>query len=240
MTKLQVSLASAMAIAGLAASLVVERRAQLKLGEKDDILRQQSTQLAELAAERQRLSNLLDGAKRSPAGDQLGELQRLRNEVVGLWKQNKELEKKQQENRRSQAALGQSHPPEYWQQLHQRAGGKPKDAVILGSIFLKYARTHQGQFPSSFDQVTPLLKEPGLTGTNEFEIVYHGSLDQLTNAPLQSVAVIRDRQSWQAPSGKMAKVYGMLGGVGQIVESDDNFQAWEAEHIIPPASAPSK
>jgi hypothetical protein len=235
MTRLQISLASAMAIAGLAASLMFERRAQLKLGEKDEILRQQSTQLAELAAEHQRLSNLLAGASGSPTGDQLGELQRLRNEVEGLRKQNKELEKKQQENRTSQAASGQSHPPEYWQQLHLSAGGKPKDAVILGSVFLKFARAHQGQFPLSFDQVTPLLKEPGLTGTNEFEIVCQGSLEQLTNVPLPSVAVVRDRQSWQAPSGKMAKVYGMLGGVGQIVESDDNFQAWEAEHIFAPS-----
>ena len=240
-TKLQVGFASAMAIAAMAVSLMVERRAQLKLGEEDESLRQQSTQLTILTAEHQRLSNLLAGATGAPTGDQVGELQRLCSKVEGLRKQNKELERVHQESRRlaaSQAASEQSHPPEYWQQLHQRAGGKPKDAVIVSSIFLKYAREHQGQFPSSFDQVAPyLLKEPGLTGTNEFEIVYRGSLEQLTNVPLPSVAVIRDRQSWQAPSGKMAKVYGMVAGIGETVESDDNFQTWEAEHIIAPSPA---
>ena len=75
-----------------------------------------------------------------------------------------------------------------------------------------------------------------LTGTNAFEIVYQGSLDQLKNIPLGSVALIRDRQAWLAPSGKMAKVYGMADGSGLIVESDDNFQSWEAEHILPLAS----
>lgn len=239
--RLQASIASTMAIAGIAASLLVWRRAEFKLGERDDSLRQQSTQLAEMAAEHQRLSNLLSGARRSLAGDQAGELQRLRRKVEGLRKQNKELENVQQESHRlpgSQTASGQSPPPEYWQQLHQGAGGKPKDAVIVSSAFFKYARDHQGQFPSSFDEVAPyLLKEPGLSGTNEFEIVYRGSLDQLTNVPLQSVAVIRDRQSWLAPSGKMAKVYGMACGIGEIIESDDNFASWEAEHIIPPPSA---
>ena len=240
MTKLQVSLATAVTIAGMATSLMVERRARFKLGETDEFRRQQTTQLAELAAEHQRLSNLLTGARGAPTGDQVGELQRLRTEVEGLRKIVKVLEDDQTERSRLSATRThsdkESHPPEYWQQLHQRAGGKPKDAVIVSSVICKYARNHQGQFPSSLDQIAPyLLREPGLTGTNEFEIVYQGSLDQLTNVPLQSVAVIRDRQSWQAPSGKMAKVYGMAGGIGQIVESEDNFQSWEAEHIIEPS-----
>jgi hypothetical protein len=108
--------------------------------------------------------------------------------------------------------------------------------VILAEALTSYATAHQGQFPSSFDEVVGRLpKEPGLSGTNEFEIVYHGTWDQITNIPLPSVALIRDRQTWQAPSGKMARVYGMVGGIGQIVESDDNFEAWEAEHIVVPS-----
>ncbi len=52
------------------------------------------------------------------------------------------------------------------------------------------------------------------------------------NLPLGEVAIIRDRQSWLAPGGKRAKVYGMASYTGQIVASDDDFQAWEAECLI--------
>jgi len=44
--------------------------------------------------------------------------------------------------------------------------------------------------------------------------------------------VIRERQTWIAPSGKRARVYGMADGRSEIIESDDDFKAWEAEHII--------
>jgi len=73
-----------------------------------------------------------------------------------------------------------------------------------------------------------------LSGTNEFDIVYQGSLDELKDIPRGAVAIIRDRQSWTAPSGKQARLYGLADGSSQIVESDDNFAAWEAEHIFSP------
>lgn len=71
----------------------------------------------------------------------------------------------------------------------------------------------------------------------EFEIVYQGSYNELTNVPWQAVALIRERQAWPTPGGKWARVYVMAGGAIEIVESEDNFQSWEAAHIIPPPSA---
>ncbi len=71
---------------------------------------------------------------------------------------------------------------------------------------------------------------------SEFEMVYQGSYNELTNVPWQGVALIRERQAWPTPSGKWARIYVTAGGLIQIVESDDNFQSWEAEHIIPPPS----
>jgi hypothetical protein len=80
--------------------------------------------------------------------------------------------------------------------------------------------------------VVQYLTQYPLSGTNEFDIVYHGSLDELKGIPRGSVAVIRERRIWIAPSGKRARVYGMANGASEIIESDDDFKAWEAEHII--------
>jgi hypothetical protein len=76
-----------------------------------------------------------------------------------------------------------------------------------------------------------------LTGTNEFELIYPGPQDGLTNFPTQMLAVIREQQPWQAPSGRWARVYGMLTVPPRVVETDDNFQSWEADHIIPMQAA---
>jgi hypothetical protein len=236
-------LIGAIVIAGVAVSLVIQRQSQVKLREKEDALRQQDSHLAELAAEHQRLSNLLPQAKDSPADGQMADLVRLRSEAEGLRKQISALGKQPEQNLRPRAspnaARPESHPPEYYQQLHEIAGGKDRDALTLGLALQMYASEHQAQIPSSLDLLAPYQRKENmsLTGTNEFEIVYQGSLDRLKNVPLGSVALIRDRQAWRAPSGKLAKVYGMANGAGLIVESDDNFQAWEAEHIIPPSTS---
>ena len=76
-----------------------------------------------------------------------------------------------------------------------------------------------------------------LSGTNRFEIVYHGSVNALSNVPRGAIALLRSADTWIAPSGKPARVYGLADGSSQIVESDDDFQSWEAEHIVPPATA---
>ena len=85
MTKLQLGIVSAVLAAGVATPLVIQRQAQAKLREKDTSLRQQADQLAQLAAENQRLSHLLDQANtgRPAPGDQT-ELLRLRAQVSRL------------------------------------------------------------------------------------------------------------------------------------------------------------
>ena len=119
------------------------------------------------------------------------------------------------------------------------AAGKMKDASSLHGAIEHYLENHQGQFPLSLDQLAPYLQKEhlSLTGTNEFEIVYTGTSDRFTNIPTQGVAVFRERQAWLAPSGNWARLYVTADGFRHIVESDDNFQAWEAEHIFPPPPA---
>ncbi|PYJ86102.1 MAG: hypothetical protein DME22_06550 [Verrucomicrobia bacterium] len=281
MTKFKIILISAFAIGGVTASLMIHDQAKAKLHENDAVLRQQDDQLAVLATEHQRLSNLVAQANSSSAEDQMVELAKLRSQAEALRKQTNELATQLAENRRSrpwQAAsssdtsrrfigavsvVSDSSSEEYREQLDRMTDtdGKLSDVRDLSSAIRKYAREHQGEFPANFDQAAPYYtkveiafpvsanstnvrvadlvhrRTAPMTGTSKFEMVYQGSYNELTNVPWQEVALIRERQAWPTPSGKWAKIYVMASGEVNVVEADDNFQSWEAEHIIPPPSA---
>jgi len=49
--------------------------------------------------------------------------------------------------------------------------------------------------------------------------------------------VIRDKQTWQGEGGRMMRVYGFVGAEAQIISSDDDFQSWEAQHVIFPSKS---
>jgi hypothetical protein len=242
MTNFKMILIIATVAISLAVTLILHRKAQAKLRENDAALHRQDEQLTELVAEQETLSNQVAEAK-SSTNSQLSELVRLRSQAQALQKQTNELEEQLASKRPARASQPASkpepRPPEYWDQLHHLAGAKGRDAKNLSEVFVMYALDHQGGFPSNFEQVETYLRKGKmqLSGTNQFDIVYRGSLDELKGIPGGVVALIRDRQTWTAPSGKQARVYGLANGSSQIVESDDDFKAWEAEHIV--SSAPA-
>jgi len=106
---------------GLAACLMVERQACLKLSEQNDAVRHQLDKMAGLTAENQRLSNLLAQAKAphmhqdETAGgnvapdDRREELARLRSEVEALRQQSKDVESLRADTRATQEALKEAH-----------------------------------------------------------------------------------------------------------------------------------
>jgi hypothetical protein len=246
LTKLKIGVVACIASAGVVLSLAIQHRAEIQSREKDRVLHQQAEQLAALAAEHERLSNVVAQAEGRPPDAQWRELQRPQSEAEQLRQQIKDIERRLDQSRRlreAQAAAAYSHPPgydypaEYRKQENEMTAGKRNDAELLSRAFWTYYRDHQYQFPSNLDQLAAYLleKQQFLTGTNEFEMIYVGTPAGLTNFPTQIVAVIRERQAWLAPSGRWARVYGMLTVPPRIVESDDNFAAWEVEHIIPPS-----
>jgi RNA polymerase sigma factor (sigma-70 family) len=93
MTKLQIGVAGAILIAGIVTPLVLQhqslsrvREENNRMREENQSLQQQVGQMAELAAENRRLSNLLARTASSPSlkPDQQGELLRLRGEATRL------------------------------------------------------------------------------------------------------------------------------------------------------------
>ena len=242
------------------ALVLIQRRNQAKFSENDALFQQQYKQLAELAAENQRLSNLVveTKSKSATAEDRTGELAQLRSKVQALRQQTNQLAKQVAENRRLAGVQfffqGDFDLLEHNEEIGAsfaggpRATGKLNDARAITAALRKYADQHQGVFPLNLDQAaaylppaleadSPSWADAPLTGTNDFEMVYWGSQNDLTNIPPRRVALIRERQPWMTPDGKWARTYGFADGAAEMVESDDNFQSWDAQHIIPPPPA---
>src|SRR6266699_1408723 len=103
--QLQIVVIAAIAASGVVASLVIQRQARMKLHQKGTVYLQQANQLDTLAAEHQRLSNLLVEPDRSapnvPADVYTAELLKLRTEAERLRKQTNELAEQLAENRRA-------------------------------------------------------------------------------------------------------------------------------------------
>ena len=198
-----------------------------------------------LTAEHERLSKL---AARPGAGtnDNGAELAKLRGEAEALKKQTNDLRRTvaaSQSSQPSHSLPGKTpHTPEYYQQMRQSAGSRPIEARDIGRAFGDYAFDHQNECPTSLDQLTPYLAKNNatLSGSNQYEIIYHGSLDQLTNLSWGSIAVVRDAQPWPGPEGTMMRTYGFPSGMSQMVI--DNLQPWLSQHVImaPPTSSSSQ
>ena len=100
-------------VVGAAILLAMQHLSQAKLRAENDALRQQLEQSAQLAAENQRLSNLVAQAKsrRSLSDDHFSELLKLRGEVGRLREQVKEVEALREATRRAAVALAAGQKP---------------------------------------------------------------------------------------------------------------------------------
>lgn len=248
--KLTIGVVGAAVLGGGLLALLIQHRAKLSLCEKEEALRQQRNQLAELAAEQARLSNEVVQAESASSGEPTHtppELLSLRNEAEQLRQQISELGAKLEQERqlrRAKELAASPYPPgynydetpDYGSRRHAMSAGKHDDAMSLAMAIVRYAVDHQGEVSSDMERLAPYLRkyDRTLTGTNEFEIIHTGTLNRVTNYPSVAVAILRERQPWLAPSGRWARYYGMANGGCRLVESVDNFAAWEAEHILPP------
>lgn len=264
MTKLKLTFAGVIVVAAVLSSLLIQRRADARFRENDTLLRQQDNQLANLALENQRLSNLAVQTKTNSGtapDDRTAELAQLRAKVEALRQQTNQLAElpKQLAEKRLLAGVQAFYSGDFNLLEHNhesaitfaggpRATGKLNDARAITAALRKYADESQGGFPLNLDSVAPYLPKAleadsppwanaPLTGTNDFEIVYQGSQNDLSNIPPRRVALIRERQPWLTPDGKWARVYGYADGAASIVESDDNFQSWDAQHLVPAPGA---
>ena len=245
-TKLKTGIIGTIAAASVATTLVIQHQAQARMRAADASFRQQADELARLQSERERLANLL--AQAPGADDRSSELLRLRDEAAMLRPQTNDLAALQEENRRLREQKAQrSDQAKTPLQLKEEVVASARVAKDFLFAFLLYSLDNQDQFPASFDQAARYLPDafsadPVLDDlarftqvTNQFEIVYRGSRNALTNAG--NVIVLREKQAYQWPDGTWSRVYGFADGASQTHSSaDGNFDAWEKEHTATPAN----
>ncbi len=237
MAKLKAGILGAVIAAGVATPLVIHYQTQARLRDRDSALQQQSEQLAQLTAENARLSNLVARANSSLAQDQSRELLRLRGEVGVLKGQLAAAVKVQQRNTHAPQAKAESDPVEQQAQMGIAKMNYTKGWTLA---FWQYADQNHGQFPTNFDQAASFLPDEAKGQTNlapdQFEIVYQGSLNEITNPA--TIIVIREKEAWQTLDGGWVRDYSFADGHSEIHKAvDGNFQPWELQHMISPQTA---
>ncbi len=109
---------------------------------------------------------------------------------------------------------------------------KMNDAKLLVLGLIMYAADNQKQLPADFNQTSNYWTNANvpLTDPNQFELVLHGSLTNVTN-PAETIAV-REKQAW-INNGNWVKAYGFADGHVIIhAEAGGNFDAWEKQHLL--------
>ncbi len=247
MTKIKAGMLGVLVAASVTTSLIIHCQARAELGAQEDLLRQQVDKAAQLEADNERLSGLAARAGGSGLDDQLRELPALRAQAESLRGRTNDLAGLRAENRRLRQASDDK--PKAPVQAREEAVVRATGAFHWLRALSRYAEDNQGRFPASFEQVTSIYaKNSGKLGTNispdEFEIVFQGSLDSLTNPG--DVIVLRERQPRRVGEGRWSRIYGMADGsvqqmgfprkqqgAGGATISYDTPEAWEKEHIVP-------
>jgi RNA polymerase sigma factor (sigma-70 family) len=238
MTKLKMGIVSAFVLMSLTTSLVVQRNSQAGSSSRQQSLREQRDQLAQIKADNERLANLTLSSNRSASDPRSPELSQLRAEAESLRAQIRDLAALRDQNRALNAEQESRTPF----QIREFALGKHRRTEVWTQAFLKYAHENQGQLPTAFAQAEAFLpkdspKETSLS-SDQFEILYHGSVDALTN---KDVIIFREKNLWKLQNGdgsfKWGRHYGLADGHVDYCSSSDksptgSFDRYEKEHLV--------
>ncbi len=246
MTKLKTAIAGAVLLAGVSTPIVWQHQTQVRLRDENRSLQEQ---LARSAHQKDQLSNQLAQASssQSVSAEQLNELMRLRSQVGQLRQQTNVIGKLIEANERLSRALadaGRNPAPEedpIREQVKQMGIAKMNDAKLLVLGMLLFSEEHKGQLPTSYEQISNSLASQGenmkLTGTNQFEMFYSGSIKDIPN-PATTI-VVREPQAWYF-NGKWQRAYGFADGHSEIHSTlDGNFEPWEKQHTTPSLASDS-
>jgi hypothetical protein len=205
-------------------------------------LREQVARATSLQEENQRLVDQLKRATERAQAD-ARELAQLRGQAGTIRQLAEENARLKTERER---AAKQSTPTKEEEGPYDRlfgAGGnlRMRHAMRWGYALISYASEHDGQFPESFqeasaflgpDDVTPEEKAQTTLTADQYEILYHGRREGMTNPPPEGTIIIREKQPWQTIKGTWARTYIYGNGAGTIhTEPDGNFDKWESVRI---------
>lgn len=223
-----------LAAAGAVVFLWLQHQSEARLRAENSELREQ---LQLLTGQSQQLSNQLSAQLSAPpvaATDTERELMKLRGEMNRVRRELAEAQAQVKlQVSRQQVQQKATEQADSFRELNIAKLNYTKGWLLA---FWNYAQQHEGKVPPDFESARSFAPEgvtaqTGLT-PEQFEIVYNGSLNDLTNAP--SVIVMREKQPLQNPDGRWSRGYGFADGHSEIHNAPDgNFDAWEAQHTAP-------
>src|SRR5262249_47698923 len=159
-------------------------------------------------AENERLARPAGRAAAPTLEDHRAELASLRAQAELLRRQTNEMGRKLEQTSRQHESPDdpEKRSPEYQHQLQLAAGARDYDTYKLATAILLYAFQHQEQTPTNFDclgpdldRVTKAAGQRPISGTDQFDFVFHGSRTNLHGIPASEVAVLRHREIWTTP-----------------------------------------
>lgn len=239
----RISLVVALLVAAAIPAVLTQWQAEMDIRREDSILRNQEKELLDLATANQALSNLMVRAGLSSGQRDFSlELAKLRDQAQILRGRVEQARQQREARQREACLLFSEMSRKLLEHNHTTACarwvmGKSNDALAITDALLRYAREHEGDFPTSLSRATNYFPTGQISGTNDFDIVYAGSLRDLSSVPPESVALIREREPWQTKDGTWARMYGFADGSASRVESDDDFKSWDAQYVLPPAAS---
>ncbi len=248
MTMMQKTLIGAVLVAAIGTGIYEAHQASGLRSQLGQLTQQQAPladQVRQVQHERDeatnRLAGLLAENEQLQSNQTETELLKLRGEVGKLRQQADESTRLREESTR----LRQEN--QQWQQpvspMTELIREKQFYAQAWMRAFRSYANNHQGQLPDSFELAAPYWPPdvgqwPGQT-PDQFEILYHGSLDALTNAdPNLEVVVFREKNLWQNVNGRWGRLDVLANGRAQYGSvpngtADSDFSSYEKEHLGP-------
>jgi TolA-binding protein len=238
--KLKLGIAGAFAVASIITPFVMQHQANARLRDQDQLLQQQADQIAGMQAANARLSNTPSQA--SDTREQLEELQRLRAEGDSLRHNEVEIARLKEEHRKLKTALPMrdSAADKTDLQIREEAVIRMNGTKNWLLAFYMYANDHGNTFPTNFSAAASFLSSGQRAQwealTNQFEILFQGQVSQLEKPG--EVIVLRERESWRPSKDSdrnWARIYGYADGHVEVRHAIDNdFEAYEKDHLIPP------
>ena len=236
MAKLKFGLVSVLVLGLVGVVVWQEQRANGLIAEAS-ALRSQVAQTVSVREEGERLAKPQTSSAELLNQDQLRELMRLRGEVGVLRSELAEARRKQPAALLSGDGAGPTITLAALEKSTDEAGTKARFAKDWMSAFNAYAMENRGRFPTNFNEAARFLSENAKAQTNvttdQFEIVYQGSRNDLTNAGDEETIVLRERQAWQNYDGKWGRIYGRQDGSALVrtMKDLDALEQWEKEHL---------
>jgi RNA polymerase sigma factor (sigma-70 family) len=239
MTKSKTALVSLLLLAAVVTSLVVQRTA-INLSAQKKRAELLSGQIASLRVSNEQLLKFPGARNPSEQNSHQAELQNLRSEAERLRAEARDL-LILQEKQRQEARSAQEKQTVF--QIKETLAAKHDYAQGWTTAFVSYARQNGGQLPKSFEQAESFwpkdIPKQGGNPSEDFEILYDGSLDTLTSL---DVVILREKNLWPYGnefygSGKFGRHYGIADGHVDYCSSSDktengSFENYEKGRIL--------